>query len=216
MSVRTIPYSEFKTYLARHEVVAAVVKQDEIDGRIVPSASESKSQTPAASPTISANNENQKSSPSVAPNVEARRSPVETQPFLFRTERVEDPDLVKELQAANVEYAAARPGIISQLLLGWVLPIVFMIVIWTFLTRRLNPAGESIFSIGKSRARLVADPDTGVTFDDVAGADEAKFELKEVVSSRTQSNTKMPALAFLRECCWSGRREPARHYWHAR
>jgi cell division protease FtsH len=181
MSVRTIPYSEFKTYLARHEVVAAVVKQDEIDGRIVPSASESKSQTPAASPTVSANNENQKSSPSVAPNVEARRSPVETQPFLFRTERVEDPDLVKELQAANVEYAAARPGIISQLLLGWVLPIVFMIVIWTFLTRRLNPAGESIFSIGKSRARLVADPDTGVTFDDVAGADEAKFELKEVV-----------------------------------
>jgi cell division protease FtsH len=49
------------------------------------------------------------------------------------------------------------------------------------LARRLNPTRESIFSIGKSRARLVADKDTGVTFDDVAGADEAKFELKEVV-----------------------------------
>ena len=56
-----------------------------------------------------------------------------------------------------------------------------MVGIWTFLSRRLNPSGESIFSIGKSRARLVADPDMGITFDDVAGADEAKFELKEVV-----------------------------------
>jgi cell division protease FtsH len=182
LSVRTIPYSQFKKYLAQHEVVAVIVKQDEIDGRIVPSAaSESKNQTPGANPTASANNENQKSNPPVAPNPEARPSPTETQPFLFRTERVEDPDLVKDLQAANVEYAAARPGIISQILLGWVLPILFMVGIWTFLARRLNPTGESIFSIGKSRARLVADPDTGVTFDDVAGADEAKVELKEVV-----------------------------------
>jgi cell division protease FtsH len=182
LSVRTIPYSQFKTYLARHEVVAAIVKQDEIDGRIVPSAaSESKNETSGANPTVSPSNENQKSNPTVAPNNQARPSPAETQPFLFRTERVEDPDLVKELQAANVEYAAARPGIISQLLLGWVLPILFMVGIWIFLTRRLNPTGESIFSIGKSRARLVADPNTGVTFDDVAGADEAKFELKEVV-----------------------------------
>src|ERR1700704_4981006 len=175
LSVRTIPYSQFKTYLARHEVVAAVVKQDEIDGRIMPSAAKaSKNQTPAPSPTVAP-------SQGVTPNSEGPQGGAETQPFLFRTERVEDPDPVKELQAANVEYAAARPGLISQLLLGWVLPIVVMIGLWSLLARRLNPTGQSIFSIGKSRARLVADPDTGVTFDDVAGADEAKFELKEVV-----------------------------------
>jgi cell division protease FtsH len=178
LSVRTIPYSQFKAYLARREVVAAVIKQDEIDGRIVP-----KNQTPERSPTASPAIENQKSGPSpgAAPDHEGQRTPTETQPFLFRTERVEDPDLVKELQAANVEFAAARPGIISQLLVGWVLPIVFMVAIWTFLARRLNPTGESIFSIGKNRAKLVANRDTGVTFEDVAGCDEAKFELKEVV-----------------------------------
>jgi cell division protease FtsH len=184
LSVRTILYSQFKDYLARHEVVAAIVKQDEIDGRIVPSpASASKDQAPRAGSTTSPNNENQKFGPNPAavPNNEGDRSSTETQPFLFRTERVEDPDLVRELQAAHVEYGAARPGIVSQLLLGWVLPIVFMVGIWSFFARRLNPTGESIFSIGKSRARLVADPDTGVKFDDVAGADEAKFELKEVV-----------------------------------
>src|SRR5438132_935488 len=76
LSVRTIPYSQFKAYLARHEVVAAIVKQDEIDGRIVPSAaSESKNQTPAASPAASSNNENQKANPTVAPNSEAGRLP---------------------------------------------------------------------------------------------------------------------------------------------
>ena len=184
MSVRTIPYSQFKTYLAQHEVTAVVVKQDEIDGQIVPAtARASKDQAPATGSTTSPSNESPAASPSptAAPTGQKQSPPPETRPFLFRTERVEDPDLVKELQAAGVEYAAARPGIISQLLVGWVLPIIIMVVLWTFLTRRLNPTGESIFSIGKSRARLVADPDTGVTFDDVAGADEAKFELKEVV-----------------------------------
>ncbi len=178
MSVRTIPYSQFKAYLARHEVAAAVVKQNEIDGRIVP-----KNQTPAPSPTASPGIENQKagSSPGATPKQEGQRAPAETQPYNFRTERVEDPDLVKELQAANVEFAAARPGVISQLLVGWILPIAVMIGIWLFVARRLNPTGQSILSIGKSRARLVADRDTGVTFADVAGCDEAKFELQEVV-----------------------------------
>jgi cell division protease FtsH len=171
MSVRTIPYSQFKAYLARHEVAAALVKQDEIDGRIVP-----KNQTPEPSPTASPATENQKAGPSPG----ATPKP-DTQPFNFRTERVEDPDLVKEMQAANVEYTAARPGVISQLLVGWILPIAVMVGIWAFVARRLNPTGQSILSIGKSRARLVADRDTGVTFDDVAGCEEAKFELKEVV-----------------------------------
>jgi cell division protease FtsH len=56
-----------------------------------------------------------------------------------------------------------------------------MILLWNLLARRIGGAGQSLLSIGKSRARLVADRDTGVTFDDVAGCDEAKFELQEVV-----------------------------------
>jgi cell division protease FtsH len=184
LSVRTIPYSQFKTYLARHEVVAAIVKQDEIDGRLAPSTvSASKDHAPLASATTSPNSESQKltSNPTAALKSEGQRPPAEPPLLLFRTERVEDPDLVRELQAANVEYGAARPGVISQLLLGWVLPIALMVGIWSFFARRLNPTGESIFSIGKSKAKLVADPDTGVKFDDVAGAEEAKFELKEIV-----------------------------------
>jgi cell division protease FtsH len=173
---RTIPYSEFKTYLAQAAVAEAVVKQNEIDGRIVPKAEkETKNKSPE-NPTVT---------PSPAPTTspEATHSPpAETKPFFFRTERIEDPGLVNELQAAGVQYGAARPGVISQFFLAWVLPIVVMVLLWNLLARRMGGAGQSVFSIGKSRARLVADPDTGVTFDDVAGCDEAKFELQEVVS----------------------------------
>src|SRR5438093_5113700 len=56
-----------------------------------------------------------------------------------------------------------------------------MIGLWSFIGRRFGAAGESILSLGKSRARLIVDKNTGVTFDDVAGCDEGKFELKEVV-----------------------------------
>jgi cell division protease FtsH len=166
-SLRTIPYSQFKQYLAQHEVTEAVVKENEIDGRIVPKAH-------AAGNVSSA-----EPSPSASPSAEVKKE--ETQPFFFRTERIEDPDLVKQLQAAGVQYAAARPGFMSQLLVSWILPIAFIFILWRFLARRMGTAGQSIFGIGKSGAKLVADSDTKVTFDDVAGCDEAKFELKEVV-----------------------------------
>jgi cell division protease FtsH len=166
---RTIPYSEFRRYLAQGAVTEAVVKQDEIDGRIVPKTEHEAKNKPTESAT-----------PSPSPG--ATQSPsAETKPFFFRTERIEDPGLVNDLQAAGVRYAATRPGVISQLFLAWVLPIAVMVLLWNLLARRMGGAGHSIFAIGKSRARLVADPDTGVTFEDVAGCDEAKFELQEVV-----------------------------------
>jgi cell division protease FtsH len=166
-SLRTIPYSQFKQYLAQHEVTEAVVKENEIDGRVVPKA-QTAGNVSSAEP-----------SPSASPSAEVKKE--ETEPFFFRTERVEDPDLVNQLQAAGVKYAAARPGFMSQLLVSWILPIAFIFILWRFLARRMGTAGQSIFGIGKSGAKLVADSDIKVTFDDVAGCDEAKFELKEVV-----------------------------------
>ncbi|MBV9130717.1 MAG: ATP-dependent zinc metalloprotease FtsH [Verrucomicrobia bacterium] len=167
---RTIPYSEFRTYLAQGAVTEALVKQGEIDGRIVPKPEHETNNRPTQGATPA---------PSPAPT----QSPsAETKPFFFRTERIEDPGLVNDLQAAGVRYAATRPGVISQLFLAWVLPIAVMVLLWNLLSRRMGGAGQSIFSIGKSRARLVADPDTGVTFEDVAGCEEAKFELVEVVN----------------------------------
>jgi cell division protease FtsH len=167
---RTIPYSEFRNYLAQGAVAEALVKQNEIDGQIVPKPGHEAKGKPSESPAP-------------APSVEPKQTPAaEAKPFFFRTERIEDPGLVNELQAAGVKFGAARPGVISQFLLAWVLPIAVMVILWNLLARRMAGPGQSLFAIGKSRARLVADPDTGVTFDDVAGCDEAKFELQEVVN----------------------------------
>ena len=110
-----------------------------------------------------------------------KRALAETKPFLFRTVRVEDPDLVKDLQAAGVEYTGTRPNALSEFLLAWVLPIGLMVLVWSMLARRFSAASEGVFGIGKSRAKLIVDRNTGVTFNDVAGCDEAKQELREVV-----------------------------------
>src|SRR5439155_187945 len=107
-AVRTIPYSQFKAHLARREVVEAAVKQEEIIGRVVPLGARETNAAPAA-PVITAPKTNAVPLPQGL-----SRALTEAKPFFFRTVRIEDPDLVKELQAAGVDYAAVRPGFISQ------------------------------------------------------------------------------------------------------
>ncbi len=174
-AVRTIPYSQFKAHLERREVVEAAVKQEEVVGRIVPRAARQTSTAPPE-PVLKAPETNTNEIP-----FGLRRALAETKPFFFRTVRVEDPDLVKELQAAGVEYSGTRPSALSQFLLAWVLPIAVMVGLWSLFARRMGAASEGLLGIGKSRAKLIVDKNTGVTFHDVAGCDEAKQELKEVV-----------------------------------
>lgn len=170
-TVRTIPYSEFRSYLARREVAEAVVKQDEIVGRIVPLGSSNTNATPPALTSGSTNRQ------AAGTNATAKA----TEPFQFRTVRIEDPDLVKDLQSSGAQYNGVRPSFLSQFLLSWILPIAILVGLWSFLSRRLGTAGQSIFGFGKSTARLVEGEKTGVSFADVAGCDEAKVELKEVI-----------------------------------
>ena len=174
-AVRTIPYSQFRAHLERREVVEATVKPDEVLGRVVPLAARETNAAPAV-PVLKAPDTNATEIP-----FGLRRALAETKPFLFRTVRVEDPELVKELQSAGVEYSGTRPSALSQFLLAWVLPIAVMVLIWSLLARRFSAASEGVFGIGKSRAKLIVDKNTGVTFNDVAGCEEAKQELKEVV-----------------------------------
>ncbi|MDB6112043.1 MAG: ftsH1 [Pedosphaera sp.] len=163
LNVRTIPYSEFKTRVRQGEVAEATVRNDTVEGKIQPRGAAPAGQ-PEAANTNAATNEADKS-------------------FLFRTVRVEDPKLVEDLEAAHVKFVGMRPGFLSQFLVAWLLPIGLMFLLWGFISRRMagGGTGQSILSFGKSRARLVAEKETGITFNDVAGCDEAKYELQEVV-----------------------------------
>jgi cell division protease FtsH len=113
--------------------------------------------------------------------------PTENQPapnkaFAFRTVRVDDPDLVHDLEKAGVIFTGVSPSFISEFLWAWILPIGLMIVLWVFFSRRMGKVGKSMMSFGSSHAKLVAEEDIKVTFDDVAGCEEAKYELQEVVN----------------------------------
>jgi len=98
----------------------------------------------------------------------------------FQTVRVEDPDLVKDLETHKVRYTGKIDSKWLTNILSWVVPLIFFILVWRFLFSRIGPE-TSVMSFGKSRAKIVADKDKKVTFTDVAGIDEAKEELKEVV-----------------------------------
>jgi cell division protease FtsH len=98
----------------------------------------------------------------------------------FTTARVDDPGLVAELEAANVKFDGRVENTWLSALLSWVLPAVIFVGVWVVLMRRLGPQ-QGFMAIGKSKAKVYVQHETGVTFDDVAGIDEARGELMEVV-----------------------------------
>lgn len=106
---------------------------------------------------------------------------------LYATGRVEDLELVDRLFAANVKFSKVIPRQNSPLvtfLLTWVLPIVIFFVLGQFLMRRLFKrmgGGNNVMSFGKTNAKIYVEAQTGKTFKDVAGQEEAKEGLQEVV-----------------------------------
>ncbi len=102
----------------------------------------------------------------------------------FTVVRIEDPDLVKNLDTVGISYrGVVSDNWLRDFLLTWILPLVVLMVIWSFVFKRMgagNP-GETFMSFGKSRAKIYGESDVKVTFNDVAGVEEAKEELMEVV-----------------------------------
>jgi cell division protease FtsH len=98
----------------------------------------------------------------------------------FVTVRVEDPNLVKELDEYKVNYSGRYESKWLGNILSWIIPIAIFFFIWRYAMSKMGP-GAGVMSFGKSKARMFAQNETMATFDDVAGIDEAKEELQEVV-----------------------------------
>jgi cell division protease FtsH len=101
----------------------------------------------------------------------------------FLTTRV-DPELAKDLETYGVKFTGVVENTFFKDLLGWIVPALVFAGIWFFLIRRLQQrggVGTGLLSIGKSKAKVYVETDVKVTFEDVAGVDEAKQELTEVV-----------------------------------
>jgi cell division protease FtsH len=101
----------------------------------------------------------------------------------FVTARV-DPALAQKLASKGVTVTGVPSGGLFQNILSWVVPAFLFYLVWIFLFRRIaeRQGFGGLMSIGKSRAKVYVEKDTKTTFADVAGVEEAKFELQEVVS----------------------------------
>lgn len=99
----------------------------------------------------------------------------------FRVVRMEDPDLVRELGERNIRYSATLEVAWIKTLLLWLLPIFIIIAFWSYIFRRMSSPSEGMMAIGRSKAKIYVEGETKVAFDDVAGVDEAKEELREVI-----------------------------------
>ena len=112
------------------------------------------------------------------------KQPMDGEPSLLATTPIFDMDLPQRLERHGVEFAAAppkRPSVFTTIL-SWVVPPVIFILVLQFFTRRQMGSGQGALSFTRSKAKVyVPDEQSRVTFADVAGVDEAKQELTEIV-----------------------------------
>ena len=142
--VETIPYSQFKQYIAEGTLDKLTIGPENIRGTL-----KGKGKKPG-------------------------------QDQDFTTVRVNDPDLVKNLDDHNASYSGHYESKFLSSILSWVIPIVIFFLIWRFAMKKMGP-GMGVMSFGKSKAKIFAESEVKVTFADVAGIDEAEEELQEVV-----------------------------------
>ncbi|MBI2188096.1 MAG: ATP-dependent metallopeptidase FtsH/Yme1/Tma family protein [Acidobacteria bacterium] len=99
----------------------------------------------------------------------------------FNAARIEDPKLLEELDATGVRYTGEFVSRWLPEVIGWVIPILLLLALWSFFFRRMGSAEGGVMSFARSKHRVFAEDDVKVSFADVAGVDEAEQELKEIV-----------------------------------
>ncbi|MBW4051774.1 MAG: ATP-dependent zinc metalloprotease FtsH [Proteobacteria bacterium] len=185
-----IPYSDFKTLLTAGKVTQATISQDTIRatvdlngaGKLLPPAEylAIKEQS-AAGPGLDV----PLGGPPIVPAKPAQ-APTGTAPgadlHQVQTRRVTDPQLTSQLEAAHVRYSAAPDSTWLWTVLSWVLPAIVLVALWNLMLGRSAGAGtSSMMGISQSKAKVFVESKTKIRFADVAGIDEAKQELMEVV-----------------------------------
>jgi cell division protease FtsH len=100
----------------------------------------------------------------------------------FTTVKLDDVTLIPELEAAGVQFQGQIEDHWLRTLLSWIVPALVLVTVWWVVMRRMGMSmGRGLLSLGKNKAKVYVERVTGVTFDDAAGIDEARAELREIV-----------------------------------
>lgn len=154
---KQVPYSQFIEQVKTGKVTQALIETNEIRYLVKSDSKDSK-------------------------DAEAKSDAAKPEAYVT-TPIASDLDLVQLLEEQNVEFGAPPPDQWGWLttLLGWVAPPLIFVMIWGWFIKRSQGMGSAALTVGKSKARIYSEGATGVTFLDVAGVDEAKAELQEIV-----------------------------------
>ncbi len=159
-----IPMSQFLTLVHEGKVLRVSLGEREIQGVL----------KPGALPT-----------PPAGPGDKLRQLlGAEQGPTVFTTARIpatDDYDIVRELQASKVEFSGRIESTFWRDLISWLVPLILMAGLWLFLMRRMGGGPTQALSFGRSKAKIYDRKELKTTFADVAGVEEAKAELMEVV-----------------------------------
>jgi cell division protease FtsH len=149
-----IPYSQFKQLVRTGQVADLKIGSASIQGKLL---------TPSASPV-------------------SEPQPPERQPTdSFTTQRVDDPQLVADLEAHGIAFSGQADMSWVFSLLAWLLPLFILLLFWSGAVRVSGGGSRGLMTVGKSRARVYVEHEIKARFDEVAGLDEAKEELHEVI-----------------------------------
>jgi cell division protease FtsH len=157
----TISYSQFKVLVRKGLVSNVVIGEKAIRGEIKPEGIK-EAISPERLKTLSDEIQNGK------------------KPLPFVVVRVEDPELVSDLEKGGVAFKGEVSNDWLPTVLSWVVPVALFFFLWNYLFKKMSSPGN-LMQIGKSKAKVYIEKKTGVTFADVAGIDEAEEELEEVV-----------------------------------
>ncbi len=152
ISRAVIPYSEFKTALSEGKVAEVSISTTLVQGRMKPDT-----------------------------GTQAEPSTAVQEGQLFETVRVEDPDLLADLHEHEVKVTGVVHTTWVRDLLSWVIPIAVFAGLWLFILRRMGQGQSGFMKGGQSSAKVYMEKEVQVRFSDVAGVDEAKEELQEVI-----------------------------------
>ena len=184
-AVKEISYSHFRDLLQANKIQSVIVESDHIFGL---------QKSPKSTGHSSAKDQATKAAPAFQPK--RKQAPWHLDFSIFSGQkkqnserqfvvtRLKDPTLIADLQAHGVDYRGKiESHWFSHFLSDWILPIMIFGAIGLFLSRRMGAKGAGFLDVGKNKARIYAvEPSLKVSFDDVAGVDEAVEEVKEVVS----------------------------------
>ena len=159
-----ISYSEFRHLVDIQAVDDLAISTDTITGKLLPKGVEDLAK--------------ERKKPDL-PQTLAKQ--FEKKAPLFSAVRVADPDLVKLLETKGIKYRAIQENTWVSSLLSWILPFLLLIGIWIYFFRKIGTGAGGLMTVGKSKAKVYVQDETKVTFQDVAGVEEAEEELKEII-----------------------------------